>query len=199
MNFLAHLYLSGSNQDIALGNLIGDMVKGDAFKKFPEDIKTGLILHRAIDEYTDAHDSFKKSRALIRPYFGRYSGIVTDIYYDHFLAKYWNEYSPADLQKTVQAIYILMIRKYRSLPPRVQRIAPFMILRNWLGTYGYFEPLHQVFLGMHRRTHEKGHMDLAVEKLKIHYEELEKDFRAFMPDVIRFSEEKLSLLSAFDH
>jgi len=198
MNFLAHLYLSGSNQNIALGNLIGDMVKGDAFKKFPEDIKTGLILHRAIDEYTDAHDSFKKSRALIRPYFGRYAGIVTDIYYDHFLAKYWNEYSPTDLQKTVHAIYILLIRKYRSLPPRVQRITPFMILRNWLGTYGYFEPLHQVFLGMHRRTEEKGHMDLAVEKLKIHYEELEKDFRAFMPDVIHFSKKKLSLLSAIE-
>jgi len=198
MNFLAHIYLSGSNQDIALGNLVGDMVKGDAFKKYPKDLKTGLILHRAIDEYTDAHASFKKSRELIRPYFNRYSGIVTDIYYDHFLAKYWDEFSDTDLQKTVQSIYILMIKKYRTLPPRAQKIAPFMILRNWLGTYGYFDPLHQVFLGMHRRTSEKGHMDIAVEKLKLHYEDLEYNFRTFMPDVIQFSQEKLSFLSAIE-
>lgn len=198
MNFLAHIYLSGKNQQIALGNLFGDMVKGNAYEDYPADIRTGLILHRAIDEYTDAHSSFKHSQNLIRPYFNRYAGIVTDIYYDHFLAKYWEEYSETDLQKIVNDIYVLMIKKYRMLPPRAQRIVPFMILRNWLGTYGHFEPLHQVFLGMNRRTSEKGHMDIAVEKLKRHYSELENDFRVFMPDVINFSRQKLSLLSTID-
>jgi len=199
MNFLAHIYLSGTNQQVALGNLFGDMVKGDAYKKYPEDIRTGLVLHRAIDEFTDAHSSFKQSRDLLKPYFNRYAGIVTDIYYDHFLAKNWNEFSDVDLQTTVQAIYSLMIKKYRILPARAQKIAPFMILRNWLGNYGHFDPLHQVFLGMHRRTKEKGHMDLAVEKLKFHYKDLEEDFRTFMPDIIQFSEEKLNLLSAVEH
>ncbi|NPD47555.1 MULTISPECIES: ACP phosphodiesterase [unclassified Lentimicrobium] len=194
MNFLAHIYLSGNNKEIALGNLIGDMVKGNAYENYPKDIRTGLILHRSIDEFTDAHLDFKHSCEIIKPYFNRYAGIVADIYYDHFLAKYWSEFSDIELQKTVNDIYILMIKKYRLLPARAQRIAPFMILRNWLGTYGHFEPLHQVFLGMHRRTSEKGHMDIAVQKLKVHYEELEKDFRLFMPDVIEFSNKKLSFI-----
>lgn len=195
MNFLAHTYLSGNNKTIALGNLIGDMVKGDSYLQFEKDIRIGLQLHRAIDHFTDQHEVFKHSQNLIRPYFNRYAGIVSDIYYDHFLAKYWNEFSEESLQNFVQSIYILMIKKYLSLPPRAQRIAPFMILRNWLGTYGHFQPLHQVFLGMHRRTQELGNMQQAVEILQLHYDELEKDFRLFIVDIKAFSEEKLLELS----
>lgn len=199
MNFLAHIFLSGTNQQIALGNLFGDMVKGNAYEDYPTDIRTGLILHRSIDEYTDTHASFKHSQKLIRPYFNRYAGIVTDIYYDHFLAKYWEEFSDIDLQTMVNDMYTLMIKKYRMLPFRAQKIIPLMILRNWLGTYGHFEPLHQVFLGMNRRTSEKGNMDRAVDKLQLHYLELEEDFRAFMPEVIEFSRQRLSFLTTIDH
>ena len=196
MNFLAHVYLSGDNPSIALGNLIGDMVKGDAYNQYEREIRLGLIHHRAIDEFTDSHEVWKHTRELIRPYFNRYAGIVTDIYYDHFLAKFWTEYSDRELQVVVNEIYRLLIKKYRVLPSRAQRVIPFMVLRNWLGTYGHFGPLHQVFLGMNRRTHEKGHMHLAVEKLKLHHDELEADFREFFPDLVVFSQRKLAELSA---
>ncbi len=191
MNFLAHTYLSGENKNVALGNLIGDMVKGNAYKNYEQDIRTGLVLHRAIDSFTDNHEVFLRSKRLISPYFNRYSGIVTDIYYDHFLAKYWSDYCLMDLQKYVNEIYILLIKKYTYLPPRAQRIIPFMIIRNWMGNYGQLQPLHYVFLGMHRRTQKKGNMHKAVEILEINYSELEQDFRIFMEDVRIFSQEKL--------
>ena len=34
MNFLAHLYLSGNDSDIMIGNFIADSVKGKAYKKY---------------------------------------------------------------------------------------------------------------------------------------------------------------------
>lgn len=196
MNFLAHTYLSDNNTKIAIGNLIGDMVKGDAWKNYVREVSIGLQLHRAIDEFTDKHPVFLHTRDLIKPHFNRYAGIVTDIYYDHFLARNWNDYHPLKLQKFVNQLYIALIKFYPSLPPRGQRVIPFMILRNWLGTYGHLEPLHQIFLGMHRRTHEKGNMSLAVEKLKLHYTEIEIDFKEFFPELIVFSKERLALISA---
>ncbi|MCK5774848.1 MAG: DUF479 domain-containing protein, partial [Bacteroidales bacterium] len=92
MNFLAHIYLSGKNKDIALGNLIGDMVKGRSYEKYEQDIRIGLLLHRAIDDFTDKHELFLKSKRLLSQDFNRYAGIVLDIYYDHFLATHWRHY-----------------------------------------------------------------------------------------------------------
>lgn len=194
MNFLAHTYLSDNNTKIAIGNLIGDMVKGDAWRNYEREISIGLQLHRSIDEFTDNHHVFMRTRDLIKPYFNRYAGIVVDIYYDHFLANDWNEYHPQDLQKFVNHLYRSLIRYYPSLPARGQRVIPFMILRNWLGTYGHFEPLHQIFLGMHRRTQEKGNMHQAVEILKKYYGEIEDDFKEFFPGLVNFSKERLEEL-----
>jgi len=199
MNFLAHIYLSGENKEIALGNLIGDMVKGQAYLKYEENIRIGLILHRNIDFFTDNHQVFKHSRKLISPHFHRYSGIVTDIYYDHFLAKNWNEYCQTPLQEQVNEIYRLLIKNYLKLPYRAQRITPFMIIRNWLGTYGSNDHLHQIFLGMHRRTLEKGNMHKGLEVLLANYEELEQDFRLFFDDIRIFSGEKLRELTTIHH
>ena len=179
MNFLAHIFLSGDNKNVALGNLIGDMVKGRAYENYEAEIKTGLLLHRAIDEYTDKHPLFLHSKELIKPYFRRYAGVVTDIYYDYFLAKNWEKYKQSELQSYVNEIYILLIKKYRILPARAQRIVPIMIIRNWLGSYGNQARLHQIFLGMHRRTLQRGDMHRAVEILNKHHEKLEEDFTSF--------------------
>lgn len=194
MNFLAHTYMSDNNTKIAIGNLIGDMVKGDAWKHYERDVSIGLQHHRAIDHFTDKHPVFLKTRELVKPYFNRYSGIVVDIYYDHFLARDWSEYHPQDLQKFVNQLYKSLVLFYPSLPPRGQRIVPFMIIRNWLGTYGHFGPLHQIFLGMHRRTQEMGSMNRAVEILQKHYTQIEENFKEFFPDLVEFSKEKLDVI-----
>jgi len=191
MNFLAHTFLSNNNTKIAIGNLIGDMVKGDAWKHYEREVSVGLQLHRKIDDFTDKHPVFLHTRDLIKPQFNRYAGIVTDIYYDHFLARNWNDYHPLELQKFVNQLYIALIKYYPSLPPRGQRVIPFMILRNWLGTYGYFESLHQIFLGMHRRTQERGNMNHAVDVLQQNYQTIESDFKAFFPELEKFSLAKL--------
>jgi len=196
LNFLAHIYLSGENKNIALGNLIGDMVKGKAYENYEHDIKTGLLLHRAIDHYTDKHEIVLKSKKMIAPDFNRYAGIVLDIYYDHFLAQNWNRYCKTELQEYVNEMYVLLIKNYTSLPLRAQQISPFMIIRNWLGNYGNKKSLYYIFLGMHRRTRKLGNMHQAMSVLKSHYSLLEKDFFLFFDDLQEFSKNKLIELSA---
>ena len=196
LNFLAHIYLSGENKNIALGNLIGDMVKGKAYENYETNMRTGLVLHRAIDEFTDQHKLFLQSKRLITPDFNRYAGIVLDIYFDHFLARHWEEYCQRDLQEYVNEMYILLIKKYRILPLRAQQITPFMIIRNWLGNYGYEKPLHHIFLGMNRRTQKKGNMDKAIEVLRSNYSPLEENFLLFFDDLKEFSNKKLIELTA---
>ena len=85
MNYLAHLLLSGNNEKIMVGNFVADWVKGRTFDQYPEDIQRGIVMHRAIDSFTDSHPLHKHSRSFFVPSYGHFSGIVVDVLYDHFL------------------------------------------------------------------------------------------------------------------
>ncbi|MDD3273470.1 MAG: DUF479 domain-containing protein, partial [Bacteroidales bacterium] len=58
MNYLAHIYLSGSNRQLQVGNFIGDFVKGRKHENYPKGIQKGILLHREIDRFTDCHPLF---------------------------------------------------------------------------------------------------------------------------------------------
>ncbi|MGB3774600.1 MAG: DUF479 domain-containing protein, partial [Leeuwenhoekiella sp.] len=93
MNFLAHIYLSQYDEQVTIGNFIADGIKGSKYKQFPIPIQKGILLHRSIDAYTDAHHLVRKSTKRLHPHYHHYSGIIVDIFYDHFLAKNWSSYS----------------------------------------------------------------------------------------------------------
>ena len=93
MNFLAHLYLSGDDKEIMLGNLIADSVKGNAILDFNEGVQEGIRLHRRIDHFTDEHPIVQRSKERLRPKYHKFAGVVTDMFYDHFLARDWDHYS----------------------------------------------------------------------------------------------------------
>jgi len=105
MNFLAHIYLSGNNKNVTLGNFIADSIKGKKYQNFPKDIQTGILLHRAIDSYTDAHPVFKQSTKRLHKKYSHFSGVIVDIFYDHFLAKNWNDYSEIPLDTYTYNFY----------------------------------------------------------------------------------------------
>ena len=185
MNFLAHAFLSGDDDNVLIGNFIADAVKGNNIDKFSEDIHKGILLHREIDKYTDHHPVFIQSRNRIEEEYGRYSGVVIDIYYDHFLAKNWEQYSDTDLSEFALKVYGLMLANYSILPPKSRRILPFMIIHNWLVGYSRFKDLQWVFNGMSRRSKKyNSGMEKAVESLKNDYENFENDFQKFFPEMI---------------
>ena len=185
MNFLAHAFLSGDDDNVLIGNFIADAVKGNNIDKFSEDIHKGILLHREIDKYTDHHPVFIQSRNRIEEEYGRYSGVVIDIYYDHFLAKNWEQYSNTDLSEFALKVYGLMLANYSILPPKSRRILPFMIIHNWLVGYSRFKDLQWVFNGMSRRSKKyNSGMEKAVESLKNDYENFENDFQKFFPEMI---------------
>jgi len=194
MNFLAHLYLSGEDEEIRFGNFIADAVKGRALLKYPPGIQNGIRLHRAIDTYTDQHPVVKSSITRLIPNYRKFSGIIVDIYYDHFLASNWSSYSDIALETFVQKAYKMLINNYGKLPARSKRILPFMITQNWLEGYRHFNAMERVFLGMSRRIKFRSGMEHAVEDLKKDYIEYEKEFFNFFPDVISHSEEFINNL-----
>lgn len=188
MNFLAHLYLSGNDEEIIIGNFIADHVKGNGTKKFSDKIQAGIKLHREIDEFTDSHPEFLKSKKRLSDSYRKYAGVVVDMYYDHFLSANWSDYSEEDLDTYTKRIFKIISKKYLILPFKTQQILPFMVKSNWLKAYGSFEGLDRALSGMARRTPFNSGMENAIEDLKKDYPLYKKEFTKFFPQIVKFSE-----------
>ena len=195
MNFLAHIYLSGNNKEIAIGNFISDSVRGSKYRAFPKEIQKGILLHRQIDTFTDAHEIFRKSTKRLHKKYSHYSGVIVDIFYDHFLAKNWEDYSDISLEEYSISFYKDLNDNFDILPQKVQNLMPYLIKDNWLLSYASIPGLAKVLYGMSRRTKYNSNMDLATTDLVNHYSEFENEFRLFFKELIEFSKVKLKELN----
>jgi len=183
MNFLAHIYLSGPHEQLLIGNFIADFVKGKKKDDYPDGIRKGIELHRFIDHYTDHHEVVLKSIHRVQQRQEKYSGVVVDILYDHFLAANFKEYSETSLQDFSNNTYGLLKENWDSLPEGVHYFLPFMIERNWLLNYATIEGIGNALAGLSRRVKYTNRMDEAVKDLQENYHDLESDFRTFFPEL----------------
>ena len=194
MNFLAHIYLSGNNKDLILGNFIADSIKGRKYLQYPPEIQKGILLHRQIDTYTDSHPLVRASASKLHKNYSHYSGVIVDIFYDHFLASHWNEYSEVPLEKFVADFYILLQNNFDLLPAPVQRFLPYMVADNWLLSYGSIEGIGRILYQMNIRTKNIVQMDCAVDDLKEHYSEFKQEFNEFFPQLQDYALHKIKAL-----
>lgn len=184
MNFLAHLYLSGNNTPIMLGNFVGDFVKGkNIVEKVGVEMAKGIELHREIDFFTDQHPVVKESKNRLRPKYRHYSGVIVDVFYDHFLAKNWNEYHDQLLPDYADYVYDIIQKNSSLLPERVNMMMPYMIKGNWLVNYAQLEGIQRALCGMARRTPYESKMGESVSELKEYYEEFKTEFSIFFPEL----------------
>lgn len=192
MNFLSHLYLSGNSDPILIGNFIGDFVKGKQMEAYPAIIAKGIKLHREIDFFTDNHEVVSKSKDKFRKKNGHYSGVVVDVFYDHFLAANWKSYSSLPLEQFAQNTYATLKKNQALLPEKARFMLPYMIRDNWLVSYSYIEGVDRACKGIARRTKFKSNMESAVVLLKQHYLELNEEFDLFFPALINHCKNYLS-------
>lgn len=191
MNFLAHIYLSGDNDLIKIGNFMADGIRGKQFEHFPPDVQKGIILHRFIDTYTDTHLIFKTSTKRLHDRYHHYAGVIIDIIYDHFLAKNWNSYSDEKLENFINRFYSSLHTNYNILTDKTQNLMPIMIERNWLLSYQTVEGIHQILAQMDRRSKNISKMQFASEELIEFYSEFEDEFTLFFKDLRQHSQQKL--------
>ncbi|MFZ6014026.1 MAG: ACP phosphodiesterase [Bacteroidota bacterium] len=193
MNFLAHLYLSGDNTKIMVGNFIGDFVKGrQALEKFEPEIVVGIELHRAIDEFTDTHPIVAESKQRLRPKYRHYSGVIVDVFYDHFLANQWSLYHAQRLPDFAAHAYRTLESFDAILPQEVKHLMPYMVKGNWLVNYAKVEGINRALTGMSQRTPYESKMDQAVADLEKNYDAFEREFGLFFPTLKKHTEDFLT-------
>jgi acyl carrier protein phosphodiesterase len=186
MNFLAHIFLSGNSEGLIIGNFIADSVKGSDYKNYPPEIQKGILLHRMIDTFTDTHPVVEESKKRLRVKYRKYSSVIVDIYYDHYLAINWNNYSSTKLDHYTQNIYRIIKKNHSLLPEKSAQFAKYMFRYNILEAYSTFGGIEQVLKGMAARAKFESNMEFAIEDLKEHYLLFEKEFIIFFKELQEF-------------
>jgi acyl carrier protein phosphodiesterase len=186
MNFLSHLHLSGDSEGLIIGNYIADSVKGSAYNKFSHEIQQGILLHRKIDTFTDTHPIVEQSKKRLREKYKKYSSVIVDIYYDHYLAINWKDYSTVDLQDFSNNIYKIVERHHDIFPKKSQRFTSYMMQYNILYAYSTLDGIEQVLKGMACRSIFESKMEYAIEDLKEHYHLFGEEFKSFYPELKRY-------------
>lgn len=194
MNFLAHVYLSGNNSNLAIGNLIADKVRGKKVYDLPQEIKRGVYLHRYIDEFTDQHSRFKECVKELFPIYRHYSRVIVDMYFDHFLAKNWNHYHKIPLNEFSKNFYGKLKDSSIIFPDSIQKFIITLIRYNWFGQYESISGLKIILGQMEKRTKFPSKLSDSTNNLKIKYSYFENHFFIFFDDLIDFTKNKIKSL-----
>jgi acyl carrier protein phosphodiesterase len=194
MNYLAHSYLSFNIDDLLIGNMISDFVKGKQKFDFSPGIQQGIMLHRAIDTFTDDHPVTKEAKQYLKPAVGLYAGAFIDVVYDHFLANDVGEFPAGDLMKHTQKSYAVLLSNSAIMPIAFQQFLPFMVEQNWLYNYQYNWGIEKSFYGVVRRAKYLTTAGSAFELFEKHYATLQNCYNQFFPDLKAFTLHQIQAL-----
>lgn len=187
MNYLVHFLLAGDDDELRLGNVLGDVVKGrvERFEHtgLTERMRTGIRLHRAIDTFSDQHPAVRRSKQILQPEYGRLSGVIVDIFYDHVLARRWPEHHARPLPAYAQDIYRTLRSNLHRLPPAVHPLVDAMSQGDWLRAYASQQGIDRALAGMAARRPVAARIGTAGRILSDQFERFSADFDEFFPDL----------------
>jgi len=183
VNFLFHLYLSGDDPEILLGNFMGDFVKGRLGDRYPSRLRDGITLHRTIDSFAQQSQFFQASRLRLSQEYGLYRGVLVDLFYDHFLAREWHLWSKEPFADYLQRVRLVVDQRLHLLPEPMPGLVPIIfdeLLPSYLEIHGIGLALGR----MARRIRRPNPLAGGEQELTRHYAALQDDFRNFMPQVL---------------
>lgn len=191
MNYLAHALLAGDHPADRIGGVIGDFVKGP-LDPLPAGLGPGLaagvMLHRRIDSFADTHPAFLRSRGRVSAARRRVAGVMVDMFYDHFLARHWAQFSEQALGDFTADTYRMIAAHPEPLPPSFGPVFERMRAHDWLASY---RDVAVVALALDRmaefRLRRPNPLAGAGEELLATYAGLEADFLDFLPDARAFA------------
>lgn len=172
-----------------VGALLGDFVKPHSDDRYSLEMEAEILTHRKVDAFTDSHPIVLAAKGLFDGPGRRYSGILLDVFYDHLLAKHWENYSDDDLGQFIARFYGALRTNADVLPARLAQMAPVMIEQDWLGSYRQYEGVEIAVRRISTRLSKNGdQMRDGLNDLRANYAQIETGFHSFFPELIAFVE-----------
>jgi acyl carrier protein phosphodiesterase len=196
MNYLGHAYLSFNSPPILVGNMISDFVKGKQKFVFNGNIQKGMVLHRAIDDFTDSHPATKKAMQVFKPAYRLYSAPIMDVLFDYFLANDPSLFDDASLKAFSQNIYSQLENNTVHLPNRFLQVLTYMKADDWLYNYKYVHGIRRSLQGLVRRATFITESDTAYQLFLENQDFLNGCYQDLFKDVKQYAKQRFQELLA---
>ncbi|MCC6370003.1 MAG: DUF479 domain-containing protein [Bacteroidia bacterium] len=188
MNYLAHALLSNNNTELLIGNFIADHLRGNDFGNYSQGIVEGIYLHRRIDTFTDAHPLFKASKRIFYKGFEKHSGILVDIYFDHLLAKNFQNFHHQALPQFAEVVYGAYSSHQHLLPQSSSRFLDYVLKNNIYSAYATAQGIEQVLFHLSQRIKHQVRLDESLKLFTEAESELQNNFSVFFSEAqVEFS------------
>jgi len=192
VNYLGHATLSGNDDNILIGNMLGDFIKGNKYLNYPLSIQKGMRYHRLLDEYTDQHPSVRDATKLLRAEGIRYAGVFIDIFFDYFIANdstfYKNE---KELEEFTLSTLGKLESAYEIMSEDMKTYFGYMIRYNWLYHYRSRSGIEKAIIGLIKRHPRLGNADEILFALFNNEEALRPMYQNFIKEAVAWSETTL--------
>lgn len=200
MNFLAHLVLGPQTPDGFCGAIAPDMIRGPLPESLPIQVMAAAVEHQRIDRFTDAHPAFYRTRdrlrGIIEP---RLAGVLTDVVYDHVLARDWPRWRSEPFNDYVSAAERHLADRLPMLPEDARWRVRLMIDQHWLLSYptvrGLRARLTQMSERLTRRIGRPMSLTPSAGDLERVYPDVADDFSTLWPDLLAFVAEHRAAVS----
>lgn len=186
MNHLAHFRLANGFEPLIVGAFLGDHVKGRLVGKLPAEIEVGIQLHRKIDAYADRNDITRRSYERLDPRFRRFAPILTDIFYDHFLAKNWQQFHDCELRDFESGVFQVIESWQAQVPDNLAEVASRMKSAHTLQGYADEKFIPRALVHLSRRLSRDNPLSLGYGEFVKVRDGLEADFLEFFPEILCF-------------
>jgi len=188
MNWLAHIYLADINEsEDILGNFLGDFLVNIHWQTFySKMVKQGIRTHLAVDKFVGLNAIFQQSCNRIAPQYGHYNTILIDVFYDHFLARDWHNYSNVALEPFVARFYAILHANKQILPGKLIKILPALSGENWLVSYRERTGVERALIRLSERITQPNTFYDGIKELDDKYALLERDFQLFFPKLVEY-------------
>lgn len=196
MNFLAHFYLSENNPDLITGNFLGDFVTSKQRSTLERGIAQGVLLHYAIDDFTDKHPIVVKGKEMLYPRFSKYAAVISDIYFDYFLAKNWRKYSYIPLEDFASYVYATLEKQEHLFDFKARLTFEHMRKNNWLARYAEFSGIERSLHGIAQRAAHANNIGEAAEFLQKNTDFWQKCFDEYFPELVAHAKQTLQKIKS---
>lgn len=199
MNHLAHIVLAGPDEGLRLGAFLGDHVKGRAeLDELPADWAAGVVLHRRIDSFSDAHPAVTGVLETLESPWRRYGGVILDVLFDHMLTRHWQHFGSGRLSTLSKEIDALLARHRPALPPRLVRFSLWASRRGLWQRYGERPMLEEIFSLLARRHGRSWPLAYGARLLDDREAVIEEAFLDLFPDLqARMARERKAIQSSW--
>lgn len=183
MNYLAHLVLSGNNEEVIYGNFIADTVKGKSYLTCSKNIQKGILLHRFIDHYTDTNPHYLAGKRRFYEKFPKMGGVINDILYDYLLWQYELKHKNIQLDKEIKRFYRVLDGFENKMPETIFFMYKYMKKDDWLTNYQYKHGIKKALNGIGKRIKYSDNLESCFDILESSIFDFEKEFEMFYHEI----------------